>query len=138
MLGEVWKLDGGGCWARARARVVGRGWEVVASAVNRMPLESVNRNGVPGCGFFFRTMTRIPAGQPERSSMPVNSATHIPSRSITRGPRVGQKPVDDPEADEYIVCAVDDDGPTEVARHTRTIRGTPAIDDGHSPGVSQK
>jgi hypothetical protein len=33
----------------------------------------------PGCGRSLRTMTRIPAGQEERSSIPVTSATQAPS-----------------------------------------------------------
>ena len=37
-------------------------------------------------------------------------------------------------ADEVIICALDDGGPIEVARHRRTTPGTPAIDDAHFPG----
>lgn len=33
--------------------------------------------------------------------------------------------------DEVVICALDDGGPTEVARHRRTTPGTPAIDDSH-------
>ena len=33
-------------------------------------------------GLSLRTMTRIPAGQEDRSSIPVSSATHAPSRSV--------------------------------------------------------
>lgn len=35
--------------------------------------------------------------------------------------------------DEVIICALDGGGPVEVARHRRTTRGTPAIDDAHFP-----
>lgn len=40
--------------------------------------------------------------------------------------------------DEVIVCALDDGGPVEVARHRRTRPGTPAIDDAHFPGHHPK
>jgi hypothetical protein len=33
--------------------------------------------------------------------------------------------------DEVVICALDDGGPTEVARHRRTTPGNPAIDDSH-------
>ncbi|QIX51881.1 IS21 family transposase [Rhodococcus sp. DMU1] len=35
--------------------------------------------------------------------------------------------------DEIVVCALDDGGPVEVARHRRTTVGSPAIDDRHFP-----
>jgi len=35
---------------------------------------------------------------------------------------------------EVVICALDGGGPIEVARHQRTNRGTPAIDDSHFPG----
>jgi hypothetical protein len=47
----------------------------VAKAVNRWPSMSVNLSCASGCGLSCRTMTRIPAGQPLRSSRPVMSAT---------------------------------------------------------------
>src|SRR5262249_6577448 len=53
---------------------------LVAKAVNRCPSMSVNRSRAPGCGRSFRTMTRIPAGQPPVSSRPVMPATHAPLR----------------------------------------------------------
>lgn len=37
-------------------------------------------------------------------------------------------------ANEVVICALDDGGPIEVARHTRTTPGTLAIDDAHFPG----
>jgi hypothetical protein len=40
--------------------------------------------------------------------------------------------------DEIVVCALDDGGPIEVARHRRTSPGTPAIDDAHFPGHHHK
>ena len=43
------------------------------------PSTSVNRSCAPGCGRSLRTMTRIPAGQDDRSGIPVMSATHAPS-----------------------------------------------------------
>lgn len=36
--------------------------------------------------------------------------------------------------DEVVICALDDGGPIEVARHARTTPGSPAIDDAHFPG----
>ena len=44
---------------------------LVAKQVNRCPSMSVNRSCAPGCGRSLRTMTRIPSGQPARSSRPV-------------------------------------------------------------------
>jgi hypothetical protein len=41
-------------------------------------------------------------------------------------------------ADEIVICALDDGGPIEVARHRRTTPGTPAIDDAHFPGHHDK
>lgn len=41
-------------------------------------------------------------------------------------------------ADEIVICALGDGGPVEVARHRRTSRGTPAIDDAHFPGHHDK
>lgn len=38
-----------------------------------------------------------------------------------------------PGTDEVIICALNDGGPIEVARHRRTTRGTPAIVDAHFP-----
>jgi transposase len=35
--------------------------------------------------------------------------------------------------DEVVICALDDGGPVEVARHRRTTPGSPAIDDAHFP-----
>lgn len=43
-----------------------------------------------------------------------------------------------PGTGEVIVCAIDNGGPTEVARHARATRGTPAIDDAHFPGHQPK
>ncbi len=40
--------------------------------------------------------------------------------------------------DEVIICALDDGGPSEVARHRRTTPGTPAIDDAHFSGHHHK
>lgn len=39
---------------------------------------------------------------------------------------------------EVVICALDDGGPIEVARHRRTHPGTPAIDDAHFPGHRDK
>ncbi|WP_308221062.1 IS21 family transposase [Gordonia sp. ABSL49_1] len=41
-------------------------------------------------------------------------------------------------SDEVIVCALDAGGPSEVARHARTTRGIPAVDDAHFPGYHPK
>lgn len=41
-------------------------------------------------------------------------------------------------AGEIVICALDAGGPAEVARHARTTRGTPAIDDAHFPGHGPK
>jgi hypothetical protein len=35
--------------------------------------------------------------------------------------------------DEVVICALDDGGPIEVARHRRATPGSPAIDDEHFP-----
>jgi hypothetical protein len=35
--------------------------------------------------------------------------------------------------DEVVICALDDGGPIEVARHRRTTPGSPAINDDHFP-----
>lgn len=35
--------------------------------------------------------------------------------------------------DQVVICALDDGGPIEVARHHRTTPGSPAIDDAHFP-----
>lgn len=35
--------------------------------------------------------------------------------------------------DEIVICALDDGGPIEAARHRRTSPGAPAIDDAHFP-----
>ena len=35
--------------------------------------------------------------------------------------------------DEVVICALDDGGPVEVARHRRATPGSPAIDDSHFP-----
>lgn len=35
--------------------------------------------------------------------------------------------------DEVLICALDDRGPVEVARHRRTHPGSPAIEDAHFP-----
>ncbi|MGW0040078.1 IS21/IS408/IS1162 family transposase, partial [Gordonia sp. NPDC003376] len=43
-----------------------------------------------------------------------------------------------PGNNKVIVCALDDGGPVEVARHTRTTPGIPAIDDTHFPGHQPK
>ncbi|WP_020106249.1 IS21 family transposase [Nocardia sp. 348MFTsu5.1] len=43
-----------------------------------------------------------------------------------------------PGTDEVIICALDEGGPIEVARHRRTTRGTPAIDDAHFPDHPEK
>jgi hypothetical protein len=40
--------------------------------------------------------------------------------------------------DEVVICALDDGGPTEVARHLRATPGSPAIDDSHFPGHRDK
>lgn len=36
--------------------------------------------------------------------------------------------------DQIVICALDDGGPVEVARHGRTTPGCPAIDNAHFPG----
>ena len=63
------------------------------------PSRSVNRNWAPGRGLSFRTITRIPSGQPDMSIIPVNSATHGPVALhavgvVGRCPRLGADPVD--------------------------------------------
>jgi hypothetical protein len=40
--------------------------------------------------------------------------------------------------DEIVICALQDSGPVEVARHRRTTPGTPAIDDAHFTGGHEK
>src|SRR5258708_26642150 len=40
--------------------------------------------------------------------------------------------------DEVVICALDDGGPVEVARHRRTTPGSPAIDDSHFPNHYDK
>lgn len=40
--------------------------------------------------------------------------------------------------DEVVICALDDGGPTEVARHRRATPGRPAIDDSHFPQRDDK
>jgi hypothetical protein len=40
--------------------------------------------------------------------------------------------------DEIVICALDDGGPIEVARHRRTSPGTPAIDNAHLPDHHDK
>ena len=69
---------GPGAGGAARGRRAGRPWRWWRRQVNRCPSRSVNRSCAPGCGRSLRTMTRIPAGQAARSSMPVMSATHAP------------------------------------------------------------
>lgn len=41
-------------------------------------------------------------------------------------------------SDEIVLCALEDRGPIEVARHRRTSPGTPAIDDTHFPDHHDK
>ena len=48
---------------------------LVAKAVMRLPSTSVIRSWAPGWGRSERMMMRIPAGQVDRSSSPVSSAT---------------------------------------------------------------
>jgi hypothetical protein len=55
-------------------RVGGEGGEPVPIEVGEPQLHT-------GCGRSLRTMTRIPAGQPDRLTSPVMSATHAPSRT---------------------------------------------------------
>ena len=43
-----------------------------------------------------------------------------------------------PGTDEVIICAIDDGGPAEVARHRRTGPGNPAVDPAHFPGHTDK
>ena len=40
--------------------------------------------------------------------------------------------------DEIVICALDDEGPVEVARHRRATPGSPAIDDSHFPDHRDK
>ena len=40
--------------------------------------------------------------------------------------------------DEVVICALDDGGPIEVARHRRATPGSPAIDDSHFPDHRDK
>src|SRR5271163_1159629 len=40
--------------------------------------------------------------------------------------------------DEIIICALDDGGPIEVARHRRATPGSPAIDDSHFPATATR
>jgi len=41
-------------------------------------------------------------------------------------------------ADEVVICALDDGGPIEVARHRRATPGSPAINDSHFPAHRDK
>jgi hypothetical protein len=56
--------------ARSAGRGVGgeRGEPLVANAVSRCPSASVSRSWAPGWGRSLRTVTRMPGGQPDRSS----------------------------------------------------------------------
>ncbi len=67
-------------WRTSRSASVSLVW-LVANAVYRMPSRSVIRNCAPGWGISLRTITRIPSGQADRSSIVVMSATQAPSRS---------------------------------------------------------
>ena len=40
--------------------------------------------------------------------------------------------------DEIVICALDDGGPVEVARHRRATPGSPAIDDSHFPTTATR
>jgi Integrase core domain len=40
--------------------------------------------------------------------------------------------------DEIVICALDDRGPVEVARHRRATPGSPAVDDSHFPDRHDK
>lgn len=42
------------------------------------------------------------------------------------------------DTDEIVICALDDGGPIEVARHRRATPGSPAIDDAHFPDHHEK
>ena len=53
-----------------------------------MPSASVKRNWAPGCGRSLRTISRIPFGQPFRTSPP-SSATQAPSRISPPGSTAG-------------------------------------------------
>jgi hypothetical protein len=52
---------------------------LLANAVSRSPLESVNRRCPPGVGLFSTHHEPHPSGQPVKSSNPVISATQAPS-----------------------------------------------------------
>ena len=66
-------------WRASRAGRPGDG-SLVAKQVTRWPSVSVRVSCAPGWARSFRATTRIPAGQSPRSSRPVISATHAPSR----------------------------------------------------------
>ena len=58
---------------------VGPPWAVlVRNPVTRCPSASVNRSCAPGCGRSLRRISRVPAGQADRSTSPVASATQAP------------------------------------------------------------
>jgi hypothetical protein len=67
--------------------------------VKRWPPTSVNRS-CAGCGRSFRTMTRMPSGQEDRSSMPVRSAAVSGPALPVAWPRKGWESLTLPLASE--------------------------------------
>ncbi len=59
---------------------------LVRKPVIRIPSWSVMRSCAPGWGRSLRRISRVPAGQADRSTSSVSSATQAPSRSSIRGP----------------------------------------------------
>ncbi len=56
----------------------------VTKQTQRLPSTSVIHNCAPGYGRSLHTITRTPLGHPVRSTVSVTSATHAPSRALTR------------------------------------------------------
>jgi hypothetical protein len=66
--------------SRWRSSAIGRSRVFVAKQVIRMPSASVILNWAPGWGRSLRTISRMPLGQPSRTS-PASSATQALSRT---------------------------------------------------------
>ena len=88
---------------------------VGGEAVNRWPSRSVNRSWAPGCGRSLRTITRIPAGQPVRSSRPVSSATQAPAADLAVGV-IGRGPGPVGEREDGVAMSSVMVKPTEYCR----------------------
>ena len=92
-------------------------------AVNRCASMSVNRSCAPGCGRSLRTMTRIPAGQDDRSSIPVMSATQARLGPARRRHRRASRNRRGPGGDR--VLHVLGDGHADRVVQAAGIRGQP-------------